>query len=251
MLFLPAEAAFREFRPSRPFRAAGPGGTRLPFCGPAQAAALKFVEIMEFYGISKKVLSTTAAADILIKYCAMRAERQRGNGIMDIALQIGQRIKDCRIAKGLTVKDLAAQAQITSSMLSQIERGQANLAEPMFRFFMDEVNVRNEVVRAGERRHIIEHGTEYELLAPDTNGLLEMLELTLAPGSRSCDQLLSHTGEEIALVQRGSIELILEDDTCLLHTGDSVRIKSGLKHCWHNPGQNVCVLVFAVSPPDF
>ena len=116
---------------------------------------------------------------------------------MDIALQIGQRIKDCRVAKGLTVKDLAAQAQITSSMLSQIERGQANpslntirllsgaLDEPMFRFFMDEVNVRNEVVRAGERRHIIEHGTEYELLAPDTNGLLEMLELTLAPG-RCC-----------------------------------------------------------------
>lgn len=182
---------------------------------------------------------------------------------MDYALQIGQKIKSCRMARNLTVKELAAQAQITPSMLSQIERGQANpslntirllsgaLDEPMFRFFMDEINVQNEVVRMEERKRIIEHGVEYELLTPDTSGVLEMMQLTLSKDSCSCDQPKGHTGEEIALVQKGSIELILEGDTCLLHTGDSVRIKSGIKHCWRNAGEEECVLVFAVSPPDF
>ena len=78
---------------------------------------------------------------------------------MDYAMQIGQKIKTYRSARGLTVKELAAKAQITASMLSQIERGQATpslntirqlseaLDEPIFRFFMDEVDVQNEVVR--------------------------------------------------------------------------------------------------------
>lgn len=182
---------------------------------------------------------------------------------MDYALQIGRKIKGYRTARNMTVKELATQAQITPSMLSQIERGQANpslntirllssaLNEPMFRFFMDGVNVQNEVVRAEERTRIIEHGVEYEMLTPDTNGTVEMMQLTIAPGSCSCDQLIGHTGEEVALLLKGSIELTLEGDTCVLNTGDSVRIKSGLKHSWRNVGTDECILVFAVSPPDF
>lgn len=182
---------------------------------------------------------------------------------MDYAIQIGQRIKAYRTARSLTVKELAAKAQITPSMLSQIERGQANpslntirllsaaLDEPMFRFFLDDVNVQNEVVRLEERKRIIEYGVEYELLTPDTSGSLEMMQLTLSPGKQSSVRPNGHTGEEVALVQAGQIELILEDETCLLRTGDSVRIKSGIKHCWRNPGETDCILVFAVSPPDF
>ena len=58
-------------------------------------------------------------------------------------------------------------------------------------------------------------------------------------------------GEEVALLLSGSIELEVENDTCVLHAGDSIRIKSGLKHRWRNVGEEGCVLVFAISPPDF
>lgn len=182
---------------------------------------------------------------------------------MDYTIQIGQRIKNYRLLRNMTVKDLAAQAQITPSMLSQIERGQANpslntirllsiaLKEPMFRFFLDEVNVQNEIVRSGDRRRIIEFGVEYEMLTPDTNGTMEMMQLTLSPGSRSCEHPTGHTGEEVALVLKGTMELQVEEETCTLQAGDSVRIKSERKHCWRNIGEDECVLVFAVSPPDF
>ena len=55
----------------------------------------------------------------------------------------------------------------------------------------------------------------------------------------------------MALLLSGSIELEVENDTCVLHAGDSIRIKSGLKHRWRNVGEEGCVLVFAISPPDF
>jgi len=45
---------------------------------------------------------------------------------MDHELQIGQKIRSLRLDQGMTLKELAAKAGITPSMLSQIESGQAN-----------------------------------------------------------------------------------------------------------------------------
>ena len=67
---------------------------------------------------------------------------------MESELNIGLIIKNFRTEKEMTIKDLAKKVQITSSMLSQIERGQANpslntirliaqaLDKPLFKFFI-------------------------------------------------------------------------------------------------------------------
>ena len=182
---------------------------------------------------------------------------------MDTALQIGQKIKYYRTLRNLTIKELATQAQITTSMLSQIERGQANpslntirllsvaLDEPIFRFFMDDISVQDEVVRVNRRKQIIENGVEYEMLTPDTNGVVEMMQMKLAPGSTSYEKPMGHEGEEVALVLSGPVELMLENETCMLNTGDSVRIKSEMKHSWCNKGTQDSIVVFAISPPSF
>lgn len=185
--------------------------------------------------------------------------------MMDTALQIGQKIKYYRTIKKLTIKELAANAQITTSMLSQIERGQANpslntirllsvaLDEPIFRFFVDEqdMSVRDEIVRADKRRQIIEESVQYELLTPDTNGALEMMQMKVVPGRYSNELLMAHIGEEVAFVTSGPIQLLLENETCTLNTGDSVRIKSSIKHRWYNPGEKDALVVFAITPPSF
>ena len=63
-------------------------------------------------------------------------------------IDIGKKIKDVRKNKGLSIKDVAKKAGISSSMLSQIERGLANpsintlklithiLEIPMFTLFL-------------------------------------------------------------------------------------------------------------------
>ena len=184
---------------------------------------------------------------------------------MDAALQIGQKIKYYRTIKKMTIKELAANAQITTSMLSQIERGQANpslntirllsvaLDEPIFRFFVDEqdMSVRDEIVRADRRRQIIEESVQYELLTPDTNGALEMRQVKVVPGRYSNELLMAHIGEEVAFVTSGPIQLLLENETSTLNTGDSVRIKNSIKHRWYNPGDKDALVVFAITPPSF
>ena len=116
---------------------------------------------------------------------------------------------------------------------------------------MDEVSVENDVVRGDKRKHIIENGIDYEMLTPDMCGNLEMIAMTLKPGAVSCEQPMSHIGEEVALILSGTVELLLEHNSITLYAGDSVRIKSKIKHSWRNIGDSEMSLVFAVSPPNF
>ena len=180
-------------------------------------------------------------------------------------LKIGQIIRKFRKEKNLTIKDLAEQVNITSSMLSQIERDLANpslntvrgisqaLDIPIFKFFMEHEDPKSEdfIVRSDNRMQIILDGTNYQLLTPTLNTTIEFMLLTLEPGSKTVTNPTSHNGEEVAYVIEGQIELNLEGSSHLLDTGDSVKIPPNIRHNWVNNGDSVTTIIFAVTPPDF
>ena len=179
---------------------------------------------------------------------------------------VGQKIVEYRKNKNLTIRELGALASVTPSMVSQIERGLANpsintlkliakaLEAPLFTFFMDSVSAYDQVVRSDKRKKMIFPESEnfaYELLSPDLNGSIELALMTLTPNSRSSEQLMSHKGEEAALVIKGKIKLCLGDDEIILFTGDSVRIQPQNRHKWENIFDNDAEVVFAITPPSF
>jgi len=176
------------------------------------------------------------------------------------------KIRMYRKKKNMTIKELAEKAQITPSMLSQIERGLANpsintmkviakvLDEPLFKFFVDDDNTANLVVKPQNRKRISlpnSKGIEYELLTPDLSGNIEFCQFTLNPKNTSADKPMSHSGEEVALILQGVAHLIFDNSVVELHAGDSVRIPAETNHKWYNPGDEPMVLVFAITPPTF
>lgn len=177
--------------------------------------------------------------------------------------QIGKIIRDTRVSRRLSVKELAAAAQITSSMLSQIERGQANpslntlralaiqLDVPLFCFFVEDIPDTSDIVHPKGRKHIVENGIEYELLTKDMNCSMEFCQLTLLPGSTTENSSMSHKGEEVALVISGSFMLSLNGNFVELNEGDSIRINPMVSHYWVNNSNEKAILVFAVTPPSF
>lgn len=188
---------------------------------------------------------------------------------MDIKL-LGEKIKTIRINKGLSIKDLADKIEVSSSLLSQIERGLANpslntlrlisthLDVPMFSFFADEAPLDTKVVRKEQRIRIINGKTDseeielgYDLLSPDVKGTIQLCEMTLGPHQYSADKLNIHNGEEVAVCTQESIELHLENEILLLNNGDSIRIDRGIPHRWKNPTDKTCTIIFAISPPNF
>lgn len=80
-------------------------------------------------------------------------------------INVGQKIMVFRKGAGLTSKRLAELADITPSMLSQIEKGITNpslqtlklisvaLNIPLFNFFLEDTNTEELVVRANQRKN--------------------------------------------------------------------------------------------------
>ena len=183
---------------------------------------------------------------------------------------LGARIKELRTEKGLSLKDMAEEVNVSASLLSQIERNLANpslntlraianyLDVPMFSFFEATEDPRTTVVRYDDRIRIINGKSNskelqqgYDLLSPDMKGIIQMCEMSLGPNQYSAEKFNVHRAEEVAVCTEESIELILEKGSVTLNKGDSVRIAAGTPHRWKNPTDKNCAIIFAMSPPDF
>lgn len=178
-------------------------------------------------------------------------------------IDIGKRVERYRKGKNLRIRELAQLAEITPSMLSQIERGLAtpsiqtlkmlakSLDVPTFSFLLEETNTADLVVRSGERKKMIVENVSYELLSPDFTGNLAAAIMHVPPNHSSSDKLLEHKGEEVAYVLEGKIKLYLDEDEFVLEAGDSVKIPAHMKHKWENGFDLKAAILFSVTPPSF
>lgn len=181
-------------------------------------------------------------------------------------INIGQKIMEFRKDKNLTIKDLAAQTALTSSLLSQIERGLANpsinslkiisktLEVPLFLFFMQEPDLSTLVVRKDERKKIEfpdSKSITYELLSPNFEGQIEFANMIIMSGGHSSKNQMEHDGEEVALVTKGNVNLYIGKEILTLSQGDSVKIPPKTMHKWLNPFIENAEVIFAITPPTF
>lgn len=181
-------------------------------------------------------------------------------------LELGKRITEFRKINKLTIKQLAEKIQVTSSLLSQIERGLASpslntlrmisaaLNVPLFNFFATQINTKDLIVRADSRKKILfpaPQNLEYILLSPDLNGMIEMVLMKIPPQSLSSTSSMRHIGEEVAYVLSGSVTLYLGNTVNTLYAEDSVRIPANLEHKWENQTDSEVSVLFAVTPPTF
>jgi transcriptional regulator with XRE-family HTH domain len=182
------------------------------------------------------------------------------------AVNLGKKIGTKRSELKFTARELAKQAGITPSLLSQIERGLVTpsiktlrmiahaLDVPIFTLFLNDNKADALVVRKNSRKVIsnpLMEQVSYELLSPDLRGNLEFALMKLPPKTSSSEHLLAHKGEEAAYVLKGEIILCLEKEHVELTVGDSVRITPYLKHKWLNLNEIEAELIFGVTPPSF
>lgn len=180
-------------------------------------------------------------------------------------LNIGLKVQDFRKKSGLSLRELAALAELSPSMLSQIESNSVNpsintlkniaaaLHVPLFQFFKQDTPACDLIVRRGQNLIIGHPGTEvlYKLLTPDTNGAIEFCLMEIPVGASSSDIAREHDGEEVAYVISGQIDLEVNGSIYHLEEGDSVRIPPLSPHRWINRYEQELKAVFAITPPSF
>jgi transcriptional regulator with XRE-family HTH domain len=177
---------------------------------------------------------------------------------------VGALVRRLRDDARLSLTRLAAAAELSPGLLSQIERGMGNpsfttliklahaLDVPVGRFFMSEQRP-GALVRAGEhpRLMLAEENLVYELITPHMNGRLGMIRARIAAGWSNVAEPFLHEGEECVLVTRGELRVAIAGDLYVLSEGDSLTYDAGLPHWYHNPTERDAELIGANTPPSF
>ena len=176
---------------------------------------------------------------------------------------LGARIRAARIQRNLSLGDLASAAQVSRSLVSQIERGVASpsietvrrlasaMSVPVFSLFLDEQGEQS-IVRAGDRRVVHYPGSAVtrEILSPNLRGRMAVLWVTFPPGEQSSLQPVRHVGEECVVIVAGTLEVLIADRAIRLEQGDSMTFDSEAPHIFRNPTDVPVEAFVVISPPD-
>lgn len=165
----------------------------------------------------------------------------------------------------MTLHNLAHETGLSLSFISQVERGLTNpsinslrkmalaLGIPVSSFFEEGPSTNGPVVRKNERRILVNTDSRltYQLVSLNTNRRIELLLTRLEIGGSSAESLMTHKGEEAALVLEGECRFEIGEEIYHLEAGDSIFIDENKPHRFTNTGNCPLVMVGAITPPGF
>ena len=165
------------------------------------------------------------------------------------AERIGARIRELRRARGLTLVQLAAVAELSHPFLSQLERG---LARPSMgsleRIARALGSSQLELIAAGEdddvpdQPDIVVVRSGEGTRGPYGDGLGRLLvhgRRGFHPMEFTADNMLPgdfyvHEGDEFLYVLEGTVSVDFEGrESAVLGVGDSIYFEGGIRHRWH------------------
>jgi XRE family transcriptional regulator, regulator of sulfur utilization len=184
--------------------------------------------------------------------------------MLDAAVPVGPRVKALREAGGMSLRDLAERSGVSAPMLSQVERGEtsptlqvaariaAGLQLRLSQLLrLDEAGAVS-IVRRDERRAGGAGGHRYEVLTPPLPGQrAEVSVHTLAPravtGGPGDPPMHEPGARETAVVERGTVDLVIDGASHALGAGDCVTFDADLPHHFENRGEEEAALLAIVS----
>lgn len=176
--------------------------------------------------------------------------------------EAGERIRDIRKAKNLTIKDVSEKAGVTIGLISQIERNLANpslkslqkiadvLEVPVVSFFSPRMKNPGPVIHSAEQRELssTQNNVSYWQITPDNSTSLGMILAVYEPGAKTNEFLFLHTGIECCYIIEGTMKIILGHREYTMEAGDSITINGMSPHYIENPGENKLKTLWALTP---
>jgi len=187
--------------------------------------------------------------------------RRSAKQVSDRTIPIGGRLRASRLARGLTLGQVAAAAGLTEGFVSKLERDQVSPSVASLVSVCEALGLRigelfepptSDIVRAGEGARINFGGTatrEY-LLSPGHQSHIEVLHSIVEPGGSGGDKLYALDAEvEFVFVLHGEFSIILGPETHRLGEGDAMTFRGREPHTWRNPSKTVPAEVLWVLAP--
>ena len=177
-------------------------------------------------------------------------------------MDIGNKLKELRVLKGLTQEELADRSELSKGFISQLER---NLTSPSITTLMDILQclgtsigeffneAPDEQIVFGKQDYFVKEDTEYKneikwIIPNAQKNTIEPIYLTLQAGGSICPDT-PHEGEEFGYVLQGAVSIHLGNKTYKAKKGESFYYTADKTHFLSS--KNGATLIWVSSPPSF
>ncbi len=177
-------------------------------------------------------------------------------------MDIGHKIKQLRVQKGLTLEELASRSELTKGFLSQMER---NLTSPSISTLNDIVEALGttlaEFFKEEKKEKLVFHKKDFFVdergnytihwIVPNTQkNEMEPILIELPHGGESF-QMDPHSGEEFGYVLEGSITLECGEESFIVHKGETFYLLGKTSHFLRNDKKTKAKVLWISTPPLF
>lgn len=179
-------------------------------------------------------------------------------------IEVGQRLREVRMSRGLSIRSLAEKSKLNVNTLSLIENGHTSpsvstlqtvaqtLQVPVTTLF-ETTEEKKKIVHqlAGNRPNAdFTHGKMENLSLGMRHSGAEPLIITLNPKADSGKTPIVHTGSEFVYCLEGHITYQVDDQSYLLEQGDSLMFEAHLPHRWRNEDTTPSRMLLVLCPQD-
>lgn len=180
-------------------------------------------------------------------------------------MEIGNKIKELRMQKGLTQEELAARSELSKGFISQLER---DLTSPSIATLIDLLQVLGTTPKEffdddSKEPQIVFHKQDYfekndpllkntiEWIIPNAQkNMMEPIRVTLEPGGSTYPDV-PHEGEEFGYVLNGTIKIHLGSKSYIAKQGEAFYYTPGSNHSIEACGKSKAVFIWVSTPPSF
>ncbi len=177
-------------------------------------------------------------------------------------MDIGHKIKELRVQKGLTLEELASRSELTKGFLSQVER---NLTSPSIATLGDILEALGTTLgaffKADKEEQLVfrqkdffvdeKEGYTINWIVPNTQkNEMEPILIELPCGGKSFE-MEPHGGEEFGYVLEGCIVLVSGEQEYIVHKGETFYLYGKRDHFLRNDKKTTAKVLWVSTPPLF
>ncbi len=179
--------------------------------------------------------------------------------------EFGNKLRLVRERKNMTLKDVAAKAGVSESLISQIERNRVSPSIDTLISIANTLNIDLEylfkdlrsdksvsITKQKDRNRMVIDGIDYQQLSdiPETgiNPSVEAFYILIPPGKEKGDLEFGHPGHELGTIIEGRGELIYGTASYQLEEGDTVSFSSDIPHIIKNTGNLTLKTMWIITP---
>ena len=168
-------------------------------------------------------------------------------------MEIGSKIKNLRLQKGLTQEELGDRCELSKGFISLLE---SDKTSPSMATLEDILNVLGtdfaHFFREESNKRVV-YGKENEIcwLIPNAQkNEMEPIMVTIEPGGSTYPDN-PHEGEEFGYVTEGTITIVIDSERYQAKKGESFSIACDKPHYLENNSGRQAKVIWISSPPSF